>query len=124
LQSQAYELKIAALGKLAEGSFAPNLGAKEAIQHITAGMLLCSFEVHQSSCASDEWMQYIEGVKTIIAAFSVKTLLEFDSNVAMLLDWVHYHDVLARFSLLHWKKKEPLELPSTPTDLFCSKVCE
>jgi hypothetical protein len=123
LQSQALELKIAALGRLAEGSFAPSLSAKETIQHITTGMLLCSFEVHQSSCTSGQWIQYVGGVKTVIAASSVKTLLDFDSDVAALLDWVHYHDVLARFSLLHWKKEGTLELPSIPTDFFYSQVC-
>jgi hypothetical protein len=123
LQSQAFELKIAALGKLKEGSFSPSLGAKEIIQHIAAGMLLCSFEVHQSSCTSGQWTQYVGGVKAVIAASSIKTLLEFDSDVAMLLDWVHYHDVLARFSLLHWNKEGNQELPLTSPDFFSSQVC-
>jgi hypothetical protein len=46
VQSQAMELKISSLKALAiasasEGSF----GAKEVMQHVAAGMLLCSFEV-------------------------------------------------------------------------------
>ncbi|KAI0120973.1 fungal-specific transcription factor domain-containing protein [Xylariales sp. AK1849] len=122
LQAQAIELKIAALGSLAEGSAAPSLGAKETIQHAATGMMLCSFEVHQSSCTSGQWTGYLGGVKTVIRASSIKTLLQLGSDVAVLLDWVYYHDVLTRFSLLHWKREGAPELPSTPTDLFCSQI--
>ncbi|KAM3069054.1 hypothetical protein ACMFMG_004234 [Clarireedia jacksonii] len=122
LQSQAFELKIAALGSLAKGSSTPRLGVKETLQHIVTGMLLCSFEVHQSSCTSGQWKQYVEGVKTVIKESSVKTLLEFDSDVAVLLDWVHYNDVLARFSEIHWKKEGAPDLLPVPTDFFVSQV--
>ncbi|PQE17483.1 zinc-finger transcription factor protein [Rutstroemia sp. NJR-2017a WRK4] len=122
LQSQALELKIAALEKLKEGSFSLSLSAKEAIQHIAAGMLLCSFEVHQSSCTSGQWTQYVDGAKAVIAASSVQTLLESDSDVAVLLDWAYYHDVLARFSLLHWNKEGNQKLTLIPPDFFSSKV--
>ncbi|GIC92250.1 uncharacterized protein Aud_008716 [Aspergillus udagawae] len=122
LQSQALELKIAALGSLAKGLAAPNLCVQATMQHIAAGMLLCSFEVHQSSCTSDQWTFYLGGVKTVLNASSTKTLRQLGSDVAALLDWVHYHDVLARFSLLHWKRDGAPQLPSTPTDLFCSQV--
>jgi hypothetical protein len=122
LQSQALELKIAALGKLAEASAAPSLGTKETIQHAATGMLLCSFEVHQSSCTSGQWTGYLGGVKTVLNASSIKTLLQLDSDVAVLLDWVHYHDVLAHFSLLYWKREGAPELPLTPTALFYSQV--
>lgn len=117
LQSQAVELKIAALGSLAEGSFGA-LNAQEAILHIATGMLLCSFELHQASSTSGQWMQYLSGVKTVINASSIETLLQYSPDTAVLLDWVHYHDVLARFTLLHWKGKDAAKFPSTPTDLF------
>jgi hypothetical protein len=122
LQSQALELKIAALGRLTEISAAPRLGAKETIQHTATGMLLCSFEVHQSSCTSGQWTGYLGGVKTVINSCPSKKLLQLGSDVAVLLDWVNYHDVLARFSLLYWKRGGAPELPSTPIDLFCSQV--
>ncbi|KAL8942492.1 MAG: hypothetical protein Q9216_001636 [Gyalolechia sp. 2 TL-2023] len=122
LQSQAVEAKIAALGSLAQGSFEPSFGAIEAIQHIGTGMLLCSFEVHQASCTSGQWTQYLEGVKTVINASSIQTLLQVSSDVTVLLDWLHYHDVLARFSLLHWEKEGVRELPFTPTDHFCPQI--
>lgn len=122
LQSQAVEAKIAALGNLAQGSFEPSFGAIGAIQHISTGMLLCSFEVHQASCTSGQWTQYLGGVKTVINASSIKTLLQFSSDVVVLLDWLHYHDVSARFSLLHWKREGAPELPFTPTDHLCPQI--
>ena len=122
VQSQALELKVAALGSLAKASAAPNLSAKATMQHTATGMLLCSFEVHQLSCTSGQWTIYLSGVKTVLNAASIKTLRQLGSDVAVLLDWVHYHEVLARFSLLHWKREEAPELRSTPTDLFCSEV--
>ncbi|CAF9909974.1 MAG: hypothetical protein HETSPECPRED_009571 [Heterodermia speciosa] len=122
IQSQAAEAKIAALANLAQGSFEPSFGAIGAIQHIGTGMLLCSFEVHQASCASGQWTQYLEGVKTVIKASSIKTLLQFSPDVAVLLDWLHYHDVLARFSLLHWRREGAPEAPFTPADHFCPQI--
>ncbi|KAE8373968.1 fungal-specific transcription factor domain-containing protein [Aspergillus bertholletiae] len=124
LQSQALELKIAALGSLAKGSAAPNLCAKATMQHTATGMMLCSFEGHQSSSTSGQWTSYLGGVKTVLNASCIKTLRQLGSDVAVLLDWVYYHDVLARFSLLHRKKEGAPELPPTPTDLICSQVSE
>ena len=121
LQSQALELKIAALGSLAKG-----LGAQTTMQqHIAAGMLLCSFEVHQPSCTAGQWTFHLGGVKTVLNASAVKAprQLGCDSDMTILLDWVHYHEVVARFSLLHWKRKGAQELlPATPTDLFCAQA--
>jgi hypothetical protein len=46
IQSQSFELKISSLKALSVASFVESkLGAMEVIQHIAAGMLLCSFEV-------------------------------------------------------------------------------
>jgi hypothetical protein len=122
--AQAIELKIAALRSLAAGSEAPSLCAKEAIRHVATGMLLCSFEVHQSSCTSGHWTGYLSGVKTIIHAVSVKTLLQVDPDVAVLLDWMYYHEVHAHFSLLYWKRGGGPELSSLSADHFRPEVRE
>lgn len=45
VQSQAIKLKISSLKALAAASNSDSLGVTEVIQHIAAGMLLCSFEV-------------------------------------------------------------------------------
>lgn len=122
LQSQALELKTAALGSLAKASVAPSLGGEATMQHTATGMLLCSFEVHELSCTSGQWTIYLGGVKTVLNASSIKILRQLRSDVAVLLDWVHYHEVLARFSLLHRKREDAPVLRSTPTDLFFSEV--
>ncbi|KAJ4347953.1 uncharacterized protein N0V89_009325 [Didymosphaeria variabile] len=76
----------------------------EAIQHVAAGMLLLSFEVHLSVCTSDDWTKYLCGVKNVIRAASLDRL-DKDEDLTILLDWVYYHDVLARFSLRHWYRQ-------------------
>ena len=49
IQSQALELKISSLKSLAIASKS-TFGDKEVIQHVAAGMLLCSFEVNCPTC--------------------------------------------------------------------------
>jgi hypothetical protein len=103
IHNQAVELKIAAIKTLRSASGC-NMSTTEATQHIAAGMLLCSFEIHQASCVSGEWTWYLRGVKEVIRAAGLDKLPQ-DSNLTILLDWVYYHDVLARFSLRHWHGK-------------------
>lgn len=148
LQTQAAELKIAALKALSAASNRV-IGTMETLQHVAAGMLLCSFEVcmimshpltnsihvanliwsltqiHQSSCTSGQWRSYIIGVKNVIKASPERTLAR-GSDFSVLLDWIYYHDVLSRFSLVHWHPPaiestlmdldEPVNIPSPPLD--------
>ncbi|KAH8904639.1 hypothetical protein BR93DRAFT_980391 [Coniochaeta sp. PMI_546] len=102
VHSQAVELKIAAIKTLRSASGA-HMSTTEATQHVAAGMLLCSFEIQQASCTSGEWTWYLRGVKDVIRAAGLDKL-DQDSDLAVLLDWVYYHDVLARFSLRHWHR--------------------
>ncbi|KAG6359404.1 hypothetical protein INS49_012925 [Diaporthe citri] len=102
VQSQAVKLKIASLKALAAAANSEGkLGVTEVIQHIAAGMLLCSFEVHQSSCTSSQWSCYLAAVKQLLEASEVATPQEHE-DLAALLDWVYYHDVMMRFTLQHW----------------------
>ncbi|KAJ5379882.1 uncharacterized protein N7496_002310 [Penicillium cataractarum] len=124
LQTQAAELKIAALKALGAASNR-EIETMETLQHVAAGMLLCSFEIYQSSCTSGQWRSYIIGVKSVINASSGKKLAR-DSDFNVLLDWVYYHDVLSRFSLTHWHPPaiestlmdldEPVDIPLQPVD--------
>lgn len=45
-----------------------------------------------------------------------------DDNIATLLEWVYYNDVLSRFSLQHWEKEDPQGPPtlSTPSTTLSS----
>ncbi|KAI1758517.1 fungal-specific transcription factor domain-containing protein [Hypoxylon sp. FL1150] len=115
VQAQAIELKISALAALAAASES-NIGAKEAIQHIAAGLLLCSFEIHQSSFASSQWTWYIRGVKEVIYKINLRRYWR-DSEFTTLADWMYYQDVLARFSLRHWHGATGAEIPKSPPDM-------
>lgn len=121
LQPQAAKFKISALKALTQASAAPSLGPKETIEHTATGMLLCSFEVHISSCSSDEWMAYLAGVETVIIASDIDKLIQFDPEAVVLIDWVHYYHALARFSLLYWERGGTPELPSTTPGYFTSQ---
>ncbi|KAF2805521.1 uncharacterized protein BDZ99DRAFT_524490 [Mytilinidion resinicola] len=112
VHSQAAELKISAIKAMAAAS-GSRPGITEAIQHVAAGMLLCSFEIHQSSCTSSQWTWYLCGVKCMIKSAGLDKIRE-DSDLAALLDWVYYHDVLARFTLRHWHR-EGTVVTSTPS---------
>lgn len=96
-QSQAADLKIAALRALISAPKS-DIGKMEAAQLVAAGMLLCSFEIKNASCTSGQWSTYMLGAKSVIEAFQ----LNRDSEFSTLSDWVYYHDILSRFSMMHW----------------------
>ncbi|KAJ5178059.1 uncharacterized protein N7500_000758 [Penicillium coprophilum] len=122
LQSQVAELKIAALKALGVASNG-EIGIMETMQHVAAGMLLCSYEIYQASCTSGQWRSYIIGVKSVIKASSLD-IYKRDTDFNALLDWVYYHDVLSRFSITHWQPPvidrflvhldESVDIPSPP----------
>ncbi|KAK7756875.1 hypothetical protein SLS62_000891 [Diatrype stigma] len=87
LQSQAAELKIAALQALVETSAVSTLDATETIHHAVTGLLICSFEIQEASCTSGQWTGHIVRVNKIINASSRSALLQLDSEVAIILDW-------------------------------------
>ncbi|KAH8901627.1 hypothetical protein GQ53DRAFT_674862 [Thozetella sp. PMI_491] len=100
LSNQAAELKISALNKLGAAS-SSSLSKAEAMQHVATNMLLCSYEIHLSSCTSGEWTCYVRSAMAIIRVAGLDGYHQ-SRDMAMLQDWVYYHDVLARFSLRHW----------------------
>ncbi|OAX79763.1 hypothetical protein ACJ72_05917 [Emergomyces africanus] len=130
LQDQGIEFKIAAIKALAAASNR-HIGAAEAIQHVAAGMLLCSFEIHKASCTSGQWKWYIIGAKQIINSSSLHRF-SGDSEISALLDWVYYHDALSRFSALHWRQGRgirylPLQIcrgADREQTLYCKSLME
>ncbi|KAL2825115.1 fungal-specific transcription factor domain-containing protein [Aspergillus pseudoustus] len=116
LTPQCFELKISAIKALNEATHT-DIGPAEALQHVAAGMLLCSFEIHKASCTSSQWRWFVTGVKQVLNA---STLLPFrqDSTFTALMDWVFYHETLGRFSLLHWRPATQLE--EHPLSAVCS----
>lgn len=115
VQTQAFEFKISAIKSLKAASFT-NIGAAEALQHIAAGMLLCSFEIHRASCTSSQWHFFINGVRQVLYASCLS--FKWNSGISTMMDWVFYHHSMGRFSTLHWRP--PLHTEYCPPVNCCS----
>ncbi|CAM1505988.1 Fc.00g116250.m01.CDS01 [Cosmosporella sp. VM-42] len=102
-QNHAALLKIGALRALRVSSSNRDMGRKEAMQHVAAGMILCSLEIQKPTETYSDWLRYGCGVKHVIKAAGLTTSSS-DSDSVLLLGWAHYHDVLARFSKRHWRR--------------------
>jgi hypothetical protein len=55
-------------------------------------------------------LHYISAVKNVLKAARLGPV-ERSSDIAGLLYWVSYHDILARFSLYYWKRSHPVKEP-------------
>ncbi|KAI1279704.1 fungal-specific transcription factor domain-containing protein [Xylaria sp. FL0933] len=103
LQLQAAQHKTAAVGALAASAKNGVVTTTEAAQHVAANMLLCSFEIHMGTDSHGHWPWYLMGARDIIKAAGLENQI-FKSEISELVMWTYYHDVLARFSLLHWRR--------------------
>ncbi|KAK0652656.1 fungal-specific transcription factor domain-containing protein [Cercophora newfieldiana] len=111
VHSQAVELKLQAIKALGAASAVGEITTPQAIQHVAAGMLLCSFETHQSTCTSGDWQWYLGSVKHIIQTTGLYQVQKRDDNLNIILDWVYYNDVHARFCKQYWHRKpKPLAI--------------
>ncbi|KAK4060850.1 transcriptional regulator family: Fungal Specific TF [Trichoderma aggressivum f. europaeum] len=118
LQRQAVQYKMVAL-KAMKDSVTSIIKGVDISQHIAAGMLLCSFEVSDpflkmmdvtqikqvqtATVTCGHWISYVQGAKTMINLATSPSFLNAGSDYSVLLRWVHYHDVMAQFSLRHWE---------------------
>ncbi|KAL9115145.1 MAG: hypothetical protein Q9227_000939 [Pyrenula ochraceoflavens] len=116
--AHAARLKLSALQALMISS-KRGISSMAGIQHIAAGILLCTFEVgaNPSSCYvelishlqvqqtsenSSQWIGHICGAKDVIKAVQEESHAP-GSDSSIILGWVYYCDVLARFCLRHWR---------------------
>ncbi|KAI0407918.1 fungal-specific transcription factor domain-containing protein [Xylaria palmicola] len=106
-QLQAAQHKTAAVGALGASAKNGINTTAEAAQHVAANMLLCSFEIHMGTDSHGHWPWYLLGARDIVKAAGLEAQVA-DSDIYQLVLWTYYHDVLARFSLLHWRR------PSAP----------
>ncbi|KAK8075820.1 hypothetical protein PG997_010483 [Apiospora hydei] len=109
------EHKIAALKAMADISGC-EIDVTEAVQHVAAGMLLCSYEMQHSTCTTGHWLSYLIGIQDIIRVTGLDTI-QHHPDLTMLLDWVYYYSVLARFSRQHWQRKEFVGVQLAPMRL-------
>ncbi|KAL4809574.1 fungal-specific transcription factor domain-containing protein [Aspergillus unguis] len=104
LRPQAADNKIAALNALRNSQ--GELSIAEAAQHVAAAMMLCTFETYNASCTAGQWPTYLLNAKSIIKASALSSFKpEPDHELTLLLDWVYYHDVMARFSRFHYRRE-------------------
>ncbi|KAK1999875.1 hypothetical protein LX36DRAFT_459088 [Colletotrichum falcatum] len=96
------ELKLSAIRALA-ASAAQGIEPRNAIQHVAAGMVLCLFESQQSSTASSQWLCYLRAAGQVIESVSLESFGKVTDGPIM-LEWIYYHEVLARFSIRHWRQ--------------------
>ena len=64
-------------------------------------MLRCRTQIYFTSETSVNWALYLCGIKNVILDGLVHRKVT-DQECAALKDWIYYHEVLARFSLVHW----------------------
>ncbi|KAH6876623.1 fungal-specific transcription factor domain-containing protein [Thelonectria olida] len=100
--SNALKCKVSALRALSD-TMRGGIDQPQSFQHIAAGMLLCSYEVQADSATSSHWLWYTCGSKSIVKASKLDESTA-ESDFASLIGWVQYFDVLARFSLRHWRR--------------------
>lgn len=55
------------------------------------------------SASAGQWLWYVDGAKDVIQAAALQSHAAAH-DIAELLDWVYYHDVLSRFSRQHWQR--------------------
>ncbi|KAL7916677.1 fungal-specific transcription factor domain-containing protein [Trichoderma velutinum] len=99
-------LKAQALKALQNASNTKHMQASEVHQHLAASLLLCHVEISLSSEATSFWGLYVCGAKKILKHifrwYSTSSVTKsFDG--ALLYRSLHYHDVVSRFSLRHWR---------------------
>ncbi|KAH8645712.1 fungal-specific transcription factor domain-containing protein [Xylariales sp. PMI_506] len=87
--------------------------ASEAAQNIAAEMLLCCFESHGSSQTSEPWFRYIDSAKEMIRAADLRKDI-VSGEFVQVAGWVYHHDIIAQFSLRHWRRDEQMREKISP----------
>ncbi|GAP83624.1 putative N-terminal fungal transcription regulatory domain-containing protein [Rosellinia necatrix] len=103
MQLQSAKHKTAAVGALGASAKSGIRGTAEAAQHVAANMLLCSYEIHMGNDTHGHWPWYLVGARDIIRATSLEAEIA-RTGIGELVLWTYYHDVLARFTLFHWRR--------------------
>ncbi|KIW09942.1 hypothetical protein PV08_11718 [Exophiala spinifera] len=75
---------------------------KTLLRNLMATMLLYHYELSLESNSKGRWVNYLCTVKKIInTSPAIHKLLRHEYSV--FLDWIYYHEVLAEFTVRHWK---------------------
>ncbi|OCL14685.1 hypothetical protein AOQ84DRAFT_384532, partial [Glonium stellatum] len=87
-----------------EASLNEETGMREVLQRIAAAMLLGLYEIFDQPDSPYGWAQHICKAKMAVkGAYTLDTA--YQGDLALILDWVYYHDVLSKFSVRHYKQR-------------------
>jgi len=78
------------------------LDEKTLLQNLMATMLLYHYELSLESNSKGSWIIYLCAVKKIINT-SPAIQKPIRQEYSVFLDWIYYHEVLAEFTVRHWK---------------------
>lgn len=127
---KAIEFKSSALNCLQQCASKGNFTNARAMQHMAAAILLCRVEVRNTLAlltsrllietnivlqialamdATTVWCLYVCGVNTLLVSTYDKSFPEFDPDIRLLYRYVHYHNGISCFSLIHWRRPRALQ---------------
>ncbi|KAI9158029.1 hypothetical protein HJFPF1_06015 [Paramyrothecium foliicola] len=101
---EAIAFKLAATQALAASANRAAMNWVEAAQHVAACMLLCAFEIEQTTESSGKWLCYTHGAMSIVEKSQLNHYWK-QHSIRSLLDWVFYHETLSRFTISNWGQK-------------------
>ncbi|KAE9378870.1 hypothetical protein N431DRAFT_553212 [Stipitochalara longipes BDJ] len=101
--SEASLFQIKAVSALSQ-SINREMGTEEGLKTMAASMLLNIYEVVSGTASAMSWTVFFCGCKRI-SKMVYGHDETYEGDLATLLDWVFYHDVLYKFSILHWTQR-------------------
>ena len=101
---ESNHFKDLALQSLQQAARDEGIGPAHILQHMAAVLLLCRAEISLGDDSGVFWALYICSLRTVSGvAFDGQLGNGFYSEDANILyHYLHYHDILAQFSLSHW----------------------
>ncbi|KAK1767572.1 fungal-specific transcription factor domain-containing protein [Phialemonium atrogriseum] len=102
--------KACALKALRECASRGNLTLVQTMQHMAAAILLCRIEIGLFTAASTLWCLFVCGANTVLTeAHQSMNLLMLGKDLRLLYRYVHYHNTMSFFSLMHWNRPKSVD---------------
>lgn len=120
---ESAHFKGLALQSLQEAAKNDGIGPAHILQHMAAGLLLCRAEISLGDDSSVFWALYICSLRTV-CSHAFEGQLAYNEvtcgDATILYRYLHYHDILAQFSVSHWQR--PSEMADQLTMSFKGRV--
>ncbi|EPE04503.1 zinc-finger transcription factor [Ophiostoma piceae UAMH 11346] len=109
---ESSHFKVLALRSLSEAANTERMSTGHILQHMAASLLLCRAEVALGEESTIFWALYICSLRTVYThAFSdvFNDSRKLGGDARILYRYMHYHDILAQFSVSHWQRASEME---------------